>query len=164
MRIWVAFLCAVLVGIVPWAPASAAPSPDVPCPPAGASRFTTFSTVPPPIQREMLGRFAPGLPSATLEAKADSLMAPRDATWQVTDVVTPGTRLPGRRFIEGFQTRDRVWVWYESGGLAHMFHVAVFESGRDQSWRVLRHVAEGTLKTLCSRLASPASGAYDEFW
>ena len=144
--------------------AIAAESPDVPCLPGHASRIASFQALPAPIPIEMLGRFAPGVPPATLAMSADSLIAERDGAWQVTDVATPGARLPGRRFILGFRAADRVWAWYESGGIAHMFHVVVFEPGGGQPWRVSRHLADGSIATLCTRLETAATSVYDQFW
>jgi len=55
-------------------------------------------------------------------------------------------------------------VWYESGGIAHMFHVVVFNRGGGQAWSVSRHLAEGSLINLCHRLEVPAVSVYDQYW
>jgi hypothetical protein len=159
-----AVLCACLLNSARIVETFAAPSPEVPCPPDHGSRIESFRDFPAPIPLEMLRRFAPGVPPATLATSADSLIAPRDAAWQVTDVVTQGTPLPGRRFIQGFRASDRVWAWYESGGIAHMFHVVEFKPGDGQRWRVSRHQADGSIARLCAKLESASISVYDSFW
>jgi len=157
----VVVLCASLLSPAWVVSAFATPRPDVPCLPAHGTRIASFRALPAPVPLEMLGRFAPGVPPATL---ADSLIAERDAAWQVTDVVSPGAQLPGRRFILGFRAGDRVWVWYESGGIAHMFHVVTFEPGGGQPWRISGHRADGSLAKLCARLETVDTSVYDRFW
>ncbi len=157
-------LCFCLLILAPIATTAAAPSPDVPCVPNHASRFTSFQALPAPVPLELLRRFAPDVPPAALATMTDSLIAKRDSDWQVTDVVSPGAQLPGRRFILGVQAADHVWVWYESGGIAHMFHVAVFEPGGGQPWRVSHHFVDGSVAKLCARLQTATASVYDPFW
>lgn len=56
-----------------------------------------------------------------------TLIASRDAEWQATDVINPGPPVPGRRFIGGGKRGTTWFVWYERGGIAHTYDVALFE-------------------------------------
>ena len=141
-----------------------APTPEVPCHQGNGPRFTSFESLPSPVPLDLLGRFAPEVPTSRLAAMAPTLMARRDADWQVTDVVRQGPALPGRRFILGTQGGDRLLVWYESGGIAHMFHVVVFDRGGSSAWSVSRHLSDGSLVDLCHRLEAPGASVYDQFW
>ena len=141
--------------------AMAAPSPTPPCG-AGGRQFTSFESLPQQVSLNILRHFAPDEPVAQLVASKNPLMAKRDADWQVTDV--PGNRdLPGRRFILGAHVGNQLLVWYESGGVAHMYHVAVFTQAGPQ-WRQSRHLAEGSLVALCRRLGTRDTSVYDQYW
>ncbi len=52
-------------------------------------------------------------------------LAEPGANWQATDVVTLGTNLPTKRLIWAVASPDQCIVHYESGGIAHMFHIRV---------------------------------------
>ena len=143
-------------------PASAGPNPAVPCIPPGATRFVQFDALPAPIRLDVLHRFAPDAPENRLAGLAGALVARPGADWQVTDVVMPGRNLPGRRFIVGAQSGPRLWVWYESGGVAHLTHVALYSRG-DGRWTLARHLSAGAPATLCKRLASGPS-LDERFW
>ena len=82
----------------------------------------SLEAMPPSIVAALNGKFAMGTPAA-----GQRLIAPREADWASTDVVSPGALLPGRRFIAGGR-QGRAWfVWYERGGIAHTYFAAVFE-------------------------------------
>lgn len=143
-------------------PASAGLNPIVLCIPTGATRFVQFDALPAPIRLDVLHHFAPEAPENRLAGLSRALIARPGADWQVTDVVMPGRSLPGRRFIIGVQSGARFWVWYESGGIAHVTHVALY-SRRDGRWALARHLSAGTPATLCNRLASGPS-LDERFW
>jgi hypothetical protein len=107
--------------------------------------------------------FVPGTPDARLVGMESRAVARRDASWQAGDVMSPGPAPPGRRFILGAQSGDRLLVWYESGGIAHMYHLAVFNR-RGGAWSLSRHLAEGSLPALCRRLDGNGASAYDQYW
>ena len=72
-----------------------------------------------------------GLPLGVRESlqtlfKSPSLdIAEPDAEFQATDlIVTP--RLPSRRLVAGGCSADHCLVYYERGGFAHTWHVALF--------------------------------------
>jgi hypothetical protein len=111
----------VLLALSAGRPAVAEPSPDISCPPGGGgAEFASLDAMAPPVVAELARRMA--LPEG---ARIATYMAPRDAAWQVTDVVVEP--LPGRRFIRGDQVGSRWFIWYESGGIAHRYHVAIFD-------------------------------------
>ena len=76
------------------------------------------------------------------------MIARRDAPWQATDVVSPGDATPGRRFIAAEQANGRWRIWYETGGIAHLYNLTVLEHD-GASWRVARTLSEGGLGGLC---------------
>ncbi|MGF6228651.1 hypothetical protein QFZ27_002606 [Inquilinus ginsengisoli] len=81
------------------------------------------------------------MPADSLPAALPSIVAPRDAEWQNSDVIRDEDTLAWRRFIRGFsvETRShpsqplrRVWyVWLEHGGMAHTVSVAIFKENRE---------------------------------
>ncbi len=64
-------------------------------------------------------------------------MAERGQPFQVTDVIGPGPRLPGSRFIAARQQGCRLTIRYERGGIAHTYNDALLER-RGNAWVVLR--------------------------
>ena len=54
-------------------------------------------------------------------------MAERGAPFQATDVIGPGPRLPGARFVAARQTDCRLVIRYERGGIAHTWETAILE-------------------------------------
>ncbi|HLY58830.1 MAG TPA: hypothetical protein VKS60_24925 [Stellaceae bacterium] len=102
--------------------AFAEPSPNPACPALdqGGTSFNSVKEIPAPIATELARK----MPGAILN---EFIMADRDQPWQVTDVVIPGPRLPSRRFIRGGNVGSRWYIWYETGGIAHEFYVAIVE-------------------------------------
>jgi len=139
-------------------------SPGVPCRLGGGPLFASFESLPEPVSVELLRRFAPDDPEQKLAGQAQALIARAGANWQATDVVMPGQRLPGRRFILGDGDRDQLRVWYESGGIAHMYHVAKFARNAARRWTLSRHLAAGSLASLCRRLEAEDASIYDQYW
>jgi len=146
--------------------AAAEPSPQGSCDIKGndTASFTSLDAMAPAIGVELGRRMAvPGASAPT------PVMAPRDAAWQVTDVVTEP--LPGRRFILGGRTGSRWYVWYESGGVAHLYHLAIFDlPDAAAAPAVIAHVV-AALDELCpmTRALLQAPGTGDEgliakFW
>ena len=161
-RLWITLIAG--VSVVSAADAIAAgPNPVIPCVPPSVVRLPSFKALPQPIQADLLGRFAPGEPPARRAAMAGELIATPGADWQVTDVISPGRSLPGRRFVLGARSGDRLWVWYESGGIARQTHVAAYQGG-DANWRLVRGLAGGTPAELCPRLGRADTTAVDAFW
>lgn len=76
------------------------------------------------------------LPAGALEALALP-MAERGARWQATDMIEPGARLPGTRFILARLRGCHLAIRYERGGIAHTYHTAVLER-RSNGWAVLQ--------------------------
>jgi mono/diheme cytochrome c family protein len=77
-------------------------------------------------------RLPAGLKSAfaTLAKQYDFKMANPGEKFQVTDVIDePG--LPIRRLIFAGISKDRYFIHYEKGGIAHTFHLAVFDVSAD---------------------------------
>jgi len=146
--------------------AAAEPSPQVSCNIAGndTSSFASLDAMPPAIVAELGRRMAVAGAGAPTP-----LMAPRDAAWQVTDVVVEP--LPGRRFILGGRTGSRWYVWYESGGVAHLYHLAIFDlPDAAAAPTVIAHVIT-RLDELCvvTRALTQVAGSGDEgligkFW
>jgi hypothetical protein len=67
------------------------------------------------------------LPRAVLDlfpAERGGLAEP-GADWQATDVVMQGSHLPTKRLIWAVAGPDSCVVHFESGGIAHMFHIRV---------------------------------------
>jgi hypothetical protein len=83
-------------------------------------------------------------------------------------VGTVGRNLPGRRFIDGTEIGDRLYVWYESGGIAHMYHLAVYAPTGQRQSTLLKHFAAGSLAILCRVLEGsttiPENDLYQKFW
>jgi hypothetical protein len=124
--------------------ALAAPSPVVACPLQAGATFLSIDGLDARIVAELKRRF-----SAPETMRIADMIAPRDAEWQVTDVVTPGQPLLGRRFIQGGRVGTRWYVWYESGGIAHQYHAALFDLAPAASApRLLAHIS-GSLDQLC---------------
>ena len=146
--------------------AAAEPSPEVSCALAGndTASFTSLDAMAPAIGVELGRRMAVAGAGAPTP-----LMAPRDAAWQVTDVVVEP--LPGRRFILGGRTGSRWYVWYESGGVAHLYHLAIFDlPDAAAAPTVIAHVIT-RLDELCvvTRALTQVPGSGDEgligkFW
>jgi len=69
------------------------------------------------------------LPPGVLKAitNGGNIMANPGEDWQVTDVIQPGKELPGRRLIWAATDGAHCVVHFESGGIAHSFHVSVLE-------------------------------------
>jgi hypothetical protein len=100
-------------------PAQAAPSPALHCSLVTRVVPAAYAEFPPAI-RSKIGS-----------------MAERDQPFQVTDVIIPGQPNPGRRIISGGH-RGRDWfLWYEQGGVAYSWHVAVFRLGDEGAPHVL---------------------------
>ena len=79
-----------------------------------------------------LGKMAPQISEEIVRRMSDSdyttigsIMAARNRNWQVGDVII--WDLPRRRFIQGGRIGSRWYVWYEQGGIAHSYHLAVFD-------------------------------------
>ena len=64
-------------------------------------------------------------------------MAERGAPFQATDVIGPGPRLPGARFVAARQIACRLALRYEQGGIAHTWNTAILER-RGNVWILLR--------------------------
>ena len=64
-------------------------------------------------------------------------MAERGQPFQVTDVIAPGPRLPGSRFVAARQQGCRLSIRYERGGIAHTYEGAQLER-RGNRWVVLK--------------------------
>jgi len=140
-------LAAAILAVLVAAPARAEPypSPEVSCPPqddgAKVRRFDSLEAMPEPIWRSIAGVLDPEVPADSLPAGLPSIVAPRDAEWQNSDVVRSGKPLAWRRFIRGFsvetlshprQPLRRVWyVWLEHGGMARTLSVAIFKENRE---------------------------------
>ncbi len=146
--------------------AVAEPSPQVSCDLAGndTASFTALDAMAPAIGAELGRRM-----SVAGAGAPTPVMAPRDAAWQVTDVVVEP--LPGRRFIQGGRSGSRWYVWYESGGIAHLYHLAIFDlPDAAAAPTVIAHVIT-RLDELCpmTRALLQAPGSGDEgligkFW
>jgi hypothetical protein len=155
-----ALLLAGVLTLTETAGAMASASPVVPCRSGASSEFASFASLPAPASLEVMRHIAPGVAEERLRAMIPWAMADRDADWQVTDVAVIGRPLPARRFILGTEAGDQLHVWYESGGIAHLFHVAIFTRG---GRRLVRHLAAGSLATLCDALASGKMVSGQEF-
>lgn len=61
-------------------------------------------------------------------------MAEPGAPWEATDSIGPGERLPGRRLLRAGYRGDTWFVWWELGGIAHIWQAAAFriDHGRAQ--------------------------------
>ena len=115
--------------------ALAEPSPTPACPELDreGTSFSSIKALPWQITSE-LARKMPGL------TPEQPLIADRDQPWQVTDTVTPGSRLPYRRFIHAGSVGRRWYIWYESGGIVHSFSVAIIEfPDTGQSAKAITH-------------------------
>ena len=156
-----AFPIAALLSLVGTCGALAEQSPTPPCR-AGGQHFTSIESLPRPVMLTILHHFAPDEPIAQLVAAKPPLVAKRDADWQVTDAHSDRD-LPDRRFILGAQAGDQLLVWYETGGIAHMYHLAVFAQA-GQGWRQSRHLADGSLAALCRRLGTRDNSVNDQSW
>ncbi|MBV9758410.1 MAG: hypothetical protein JO047_15290 [Alphaproteobacteria bacterium] len=138
---WAVGAAAVVVTV-----AQAAPSPAPACPAlfAGRPMALSLDALPAAVVTALDAKFAAG------EAAGGKPIAPRDADWGATDVVSAGRPVPGRRFI-GAGRRGTAWfVWYERGGIAHTYVAAVFElaDGAGPPRRIA-HV-QTTLDKLCA--------------
>ena len=111
-----------IAATAPAADAAPSPSPDCPALFAGRSMVLSLDAMPAPVAAALNAKFAAG--GAVGDRK---LIAGRDADWEPTDVVSPGLPLPGRRFIGGGRRGSAWFVWYERGGIAHIFFAAVFD-------------------------------------
>jgi hypothetical protein len=100
---------------------AAPPSPAIErCEALGAETVTALRDLPPSLIAELDRQFGGG-GGGKYVALAD-----RDQDWQPTDVIMDAT-LPTRRFIQAGHVGSRWYVWYEQGGIAHSFHVALFD-------------------------------------
>jgi hypothetical protein len=152
--------------------ATAATSPAVPCRQGDASTsakpYASFASLPEPVRFNMLAHMTPEMPEQQLRTLAPMMMGERDVDWQVTDEGTLGRNLPGRRFIYGTGIGDRLYVWYESGGIAHMYHLAVYAQIGQRQPKLLNHFAAGSLAMLCRVLEGstkiPENDLYQKFW
>ena len=158
---------AAVITVILWTAgsAAAAPGPSVSCPAlAKDGAFLSLDQMDPRIVAELLRRFAQGQPY-----DLNQLIAPRDGDWQATDVIMPGPTLPGRRFIQGGRVGDIWYVWYQTGGIAVMYHAAVFELPPAAERPRLRAHTAGRLDDLCPFTTAqltgrvPAGPPY-EFW
>jgi len=148
--------------------ALAAPSPTVTCPleAKDGATFLSLDGLDARIVAELMRRF-----SAPATMSIAEIVAPRDAEWQVTDVVMPGQPLLGRRFIQGGRAGTRWYVWYESGGIAHQYHAAIFDlPPAAPAPHLVTHI-DGSLDQLCpvtraQLIAHPAEAAQPDrgFW
>jgi hypothetical protein len=87
-----------------------------------------FANLPAPIQA---GSFSvDGTPAKGWE------MAEPGAPFQVTDVVSPGSKLPGRRLIAAGCDASVCVVHYERGGIAHFYEILAFSS-TPSGWKVV---------------------------
>ena len=64
-------------------------------------------------------------------------MAERGAPFQATDVIGPGPRLPGTRFVVARLTNCTLAIRYERGGIAHTWETAILQL-RGNRWVVVR--------------------------
>ena len=64
-------------------------------------------------------------------------MAERGAPFHATDVIGPGPRLPGARFVAARQVACRLALRYEQGGIAHTWNTAILER-RGNVWILVR--------------------------
>ena len=76
------------------------------------------------------------LPPGVVQALGFAI-AERGAPFQATDVIGPGPRLPGSRFVAARQTACRLALRYEQGGIAHTWNTAILER-RGDLWILLR--------------------------
>lgn len=134
------------------------PSPDPPCSNlyahAGVQQYRSIERLPPALVAELMRHWG-----RTGAAPADvaAVIAPRDADWQVTDVVM-GQPLPSRRFIMAVAEAGRFHIWYESGGLVHTYHLAILEaSSGTNEYRPVAHL-QGTLQQLCKVAETVGTG------
>lgn len=69
------------------------------------------------------------LPPGVLKAVTNggNIMANPGDDFQVTDVIDPGKSLPGRRLDWAASDGTHCIVHFESGGIAHIFHLSVLE-------------------------------------
>lgn len=164
---WRRFAAAIAAVIIAAAgSAEAAPGPSVACPTLAkdGSVFLSLDQMDSRIVAELQRRFAQGQ-----AYDISQLIAPRDGDWQATDVIMPGPMLPGRRFLQGGRVGDTWYVWYQTGGIAIMFHAAIFELPHAAEQPRLRAHTAGRLDDLCpftmAQLAGrgPAGQPYD-FW
>ncbi len=148
--------CGAIVGLVSLAGTAFAgqPSPYLPCSDlsqrAGMQRYLAIGRMPEAavaaLMRHMGG-------TGTEPADIAAMIAPRDADWQVTDVVM-GRPLPFRRFIMAIGSANRMLIWYESGGLAHAYHLTTLEaSAGGDAWRLVSD-RQGALQQLCDAAAA----------
>jgi len=64
------------------------------------------------------------------------VMSEPGGPFQATDVVTPGSPLPGRRMIFAACDATVCLLHYERGGIAHVYEVLAFKSGSN-GWSVV---------------------------
>lgn len=97
-------IAAAILAVLVASPARAKPypSPEVGCPPqddgAKVQRFDSLEAMPEPIWRGIARALEPEEPADSLPGTLPSIVAPRDAEWQSSDMTKPG-KLAWRRFI-----------------------------------------------------------------
>jgi hypothetical protein len=116
-------ILSLLLAMVGPATAHAFPSPVVSSPLTGkdSGPFLTVDQLAPQIVQELQRRFG-NSPGNGID------MAPRDADWQVTDVIMGSQPLLStRRFVQGGREGTRWYVWYEMGGPGYSDQIAIFD-------------------------------------
>ncbi len=147
--------CAIWLGVafvetsLPGLAWSGQPSPDLPCTGAysraGARQYGDLLLMPAAAVAELVRHF--GRAAAT-PADIAEMIAPRDADWEVGDALGPKP-LPGRRFIQGIGSGNRLLIWYERGGIAHTYQLAILDaSGSSGGYRLIADL-QGSLESLC---------------
>lgn len=121
-------------------------SPRIACHIEGKDReeFFALKEMPATISNALLAQL-----SKWSSGDASSLIAPRNADWQATDVIiTKG--LANRRFIKGGRSGTRWYVWYEKGGIGHSYHIALFDlPAPQQAARIVTHDVVAGPEALC---------------
>jgi hypothetical protein len=89
-----------------------------------------WSEIPAPVRKELTDQW-----------KSDWIADPGEP-FQVTDVIGP-EKLPGRRLVIAARGTKAWIICYETGGIAHLFHLAIvpFEADKvrgDGTWLMLR--------------------------
>jgi hypothetical protein len=123
----------------------------VPCHQDERVRATALSELPTGVRLTFLRGIAPEAADQALLANPDRFIARSGGAWQATDVVS-GPPLPARRLIEAFQRQGRWWIWYETGGIAHTYHVAIFSSQGRLGWRLGLAETAGSTAALCRQV------------
>ncbi len=126
-----------------------------------ASAIANVTTLSPVHRKMLLNESVFGLISATRElphgivelCARDAQMADPGRDWQETDVVT-NVKLPTRRLIWAAKFGEYYLVHYESGGIAHSYHV-LFAKNTGRKPRLIWHgVSNSMLKNFKSFIAA----------